>query len=180
MYKHEHKLNGLLERLDRICSHGDVEVREKRKVIAKVVERALEGVKRVVGEVVGKRFSFVVSSTLATKEPPKGFTVERDAIEEPVPMSTKEQVVVLVTSNDVKTAGQSTPDQPEAAAITLEESHPPEETISEFRSPVASANAVKFWHMKVVNQMSYLTIGSLENTSRLVDVSLNWTINSTG
>ena len=28
--------------------------------------------------------------------------------------------------------------------------------------------------------MSYLTIGSLENTSRLVDVSLNWTINSTG
>ena len=28
--------------------------------------------------------------------------------------------------------------------------------------------------------MSYLTIGLLENTSRLVDVSLNWTINSTG
>ena len=34
--------------------------------------------------------------------------------------------------------------------------------------------------LKVVNQMSYLTVGSLENTSRLVDVSLNWTINSTG
>ena len=34
--------------------------------------------------------------------------------------------------------------------------------------------------LRVVNQMSYLTVGSLENTSRLVDVSLNWTINSTG
>ena len=34
--------------------------------------------------------------------------------------------------------------------------------------------------LKVVNQMSYLTVGSLENTSRLVDVSLNRTINSTG
>ena len=40
--------------------------------------------------------------------------------------------------------------------------------------------AVEFGCLKVVNQMSYLTVGSLENTSRLVDVSLNWTINSTG
>ena len=39
---------------------------------------------------------------------------------------------------------------------------------------------VKFGCLRVVNPMSYLTIGSLENTSRLVDVSLNWTINSTG
>ena len=39
---------------------------------------------------------------------------------------------------------------------------------------------VEFGCLKVVNPMSYLTIGSLENTSRLVDVSLNWTINSTG
>ena len=39
---------------------------------------------------------------------------------------------------------------------------------------------VEFGCLKVVNQMSYLTIGSLENTSRLVDVLLNWTINSTG
>ena len=42
------------------------------------------------------------------------------------------------------------------------------------------SNAVEFGCLKVVNQMSYLTVGSLENTSRLVDVSLNWTINSTG
>ena len=42
------------------------------------------------------------------------------------------------------------------------------------------ACAVEFGCLKVVNQMSYLTVGSLENTSRLVDVSLNWTINSTG
>ena len=40
--------------------------------------------------------------------------------------------------------------------------------------------AVEFGCLRVVNQMSYLTVGSLENTSRLVDVSLNWTINSTG
>ena len=39
---------------------------------------------------------------------------------------------------------------------------------------------VEFGCLRVVNQMSYLTVGSLENTSRLVDVSLNWTINSTG
>ena len=43
-----------------------------------------------------------------------------------------------------------------------------------------SVSGVEFWHLKVVNPMSYLTVGSLENTSRLVDVSLNWTINSTG
>ena len=40
--------------------------------------------------------------------------------------------------------------------------------------------AVEFRCLKVVNQMSYLTVGLLVNTSRLVDVSLNWTINSTG
>ena len=42
------------------------------------------------------------------------------------------------------------------------------------------SHVVKFGCLRVVNQMSYLTIGSLENTSRLADVSLNWTINSTG
>ena len=42
------------------------------------------------------------------------------------------------------------------------------------------ACAVEFGCLRVVNQMSHLTVGSLENTSRLVDVSLNWTINSTG
>lgn len=66
MYRHEHKLNGLLEKLDGVDSHGDVKVRDKRKDI--------------VGEVVGKRLSFIVSSTLTTEEPSKGFTVERDAI----------------------------------------------------------------------------------------------------
>ena len=43
-----------------------------------------------------------------------------------------------------------------------------------------TGNVVGFGCLRVVNQMSYLTVGSLENTSRLVDVSLNWTINSTG
>ena len=32
----------------------------------------------------------------------------------------------------------------------------------------------------MVNPMSYLTVGLLENTSRLVGVSLDWAINSTG
>ena len=41
-------------------------------------------------------------------------------------------------------------------------------------------SGVEFWCLKVVNPMSYLTVGSLENTSRLIDVLLNWTINSTG
>ena len=45
---------------------------------------------------------------------------------------------------------------------------------------VPAPGVVEFRCLKVVNQMSYLTVGSLENTSRLVDVSLNWTINSTG
>ena len=44
----------------------------------------------------------------------------------------------------------------------------------------ARSGGVEVGCWKVVNQMSYLTVGSLENTSRLVDVSLNWTINSTG
>ena len=42
------------------------------------------------------------------------------------------------------------------------------------------ADAVEFGCLKVVNPMSYLTIGSLKNISRLVNVSLNWTIDSTG
>ena len=54
---------------------------------------------------------------------------------------------------------------------------PPLENISPL--PVL-APAVEFRCLKVVNPMSYLTVGLLENTSRLVDVSLNWTINSTG
>ena len=45
---------------------------------------------------------------------------------------------------------------------------------------IHESSAVEFGCLKVVNPMSYLTIGLLENTSRLVDVSLNWTINSTG
>ena len=34
-------------------------------------------------------------------------------------------------------------------------------------------HGVEFGCLKVVNPMSYLTVGLLENTSRLVDVSLN-------
>ena len=50
----------------------------------------------------------------------------------------------------------------------------------EYPKTVFICDGVEFGCLRVVNQMSYLTVGSLENTSRLVDVSLNWTINSTG
>ena len=57
MYKYKYVLNGLLERLDRIDSHGDAEVREKRKEVVKAVESALEEVECADGEAVEKRLS---------------------------------------------------------------------------------------------------------------------------
>ena len=61
VYKYEYELNGLSEQLDRIDSHGDVKVRERRKEVVKAVERALEGVERVVGEAVERRISLLGS-----------------------------------------------------------------------------------------------------------------------
>jgi len=39
VHKYENELNGLLEELDRIGSHGDAEVREKRKEVVQAVEK---------------------------------------------------------------------------------------------------------------------------------------------
>ena len=59
VYKYESELNRLMEGLDRTESCGDAEVRDKRKGVVKAIERVLEKVKCVVGEVVEKRLSLV-------------------------------------------------------------------------------------------------------------------------
>ena len=96
VYKYENELNGLLEELDRIDSHGDVEVREKRKEVVKAIERALEGVEHVVGEAVEKRLSFTSIATPVTDKPLQGFDVDEDVTDETTPapeqVDTPEQV----------------------------------------------------------------------------------------
>lgn len=75
VYKYESELNSLLQELDRIDSHGDAGVREKRKEVVQAVEKALEGVENVIGETVGKRLSLISTSPTATGESLKGFDV---------------------------------------------------------------------------------------------------------
>ncbi|KAF9777985.1 hypothetical protein BJ322DRAFT_1025354 [Thelephora terrestris] len=90
VYKYENELQGLLEELDRIDSHGDSEVRARRKAVVGAVEKALEGVGHVVGEAVEKRLSLVsTSAPAAPEESLKGFDVDND-----VTVPTHEQVVV--------------------------------------------------------------------------------------
>ncbi|KAF9649920.1 hypothetical protein BDM02DRAFT_3185869 [Thelephora ganbajun] len=84
VYKYENELNGLLEELDRIDSHGDAEVREKRKQVVRAVEKALEGVGNIVGEMVEKRLSIISTTAPGAEEPLKGFDVE-DVAEEVAP-----------------------------------------------------------------------------------------------
>jgi len=76
VYKYENELNGLLEKLDRVDSHGDAEVREKRKEVVKAIEKALEGVEHVVSEVVEKRLSFASTTTPVADKPLEGFDVD--------------------------------------------------------------------------------------------------------
>ena len=141
VYKYEHELNGLLEKLDGIDSYGDVEVREKRKEVVKAIERALEGLEAVVGEAVEKRLSLVVSSTPVTEDPLNGFDVDGNAVEEFVPVSTKEQIGTQITDNNVEVAGRSTPDRSQAVGVTLEESTPADEVLPEFNTAVVPDNA---------------------------------------
>ena len=99
VYKFENDLQGLLEELDRIDSHGDAEVREKRRAVVKAVEKALEGVEQVVGKAVEKRLSLVSTATAASEESFKSFDVDEDVTEEAVP--TEEQVVTpAIVVND--------------------------------------------------------------------------------
>lgn len=100
VYEYENNLNGLLEELDRVDSQGDVKVREKRKMVVKAVEKALEGVEHVVGETVEKRLSLISSTTSATEEPLKGSDADEDATEEVAPA--KEQVGTPTATDNVK------------------------------------------------------------------------------
>ena len=109
VYKHEHELNGLLEELDRIDSHGDAVVRERRKEVVKAVERASEEVGRVVGEVVEKRLSLVGPSTSVIEEPLKGFDIGEDVIEAGLPAPTEGRIDDPVAVGDVEVPEQSTP-----------------------------------------------------------------------
>lgn len=82
VYKYENELSGLLEELDRIDSHGDAEVREKRKEVVKAVEKALEGVERMVSEAVEKKLSLSLTTIPVAGIPLKGFDVDGELIEE--------------------------------------------------------------------------------------------------
>ena len=88
VYKYKHELNGLLEQLDRIDSHGDAKVRERRKEVVRAVERVLEGVERDVGEAVERRVSVLGS-------------VVEDIVGEAVPDPTVEQVEAPAAVDDV-------------------------------------------------------------------------------
>ena len=123
-----------MEKLDGIDSHGDVEVGDKRKEVVKAIERALEGLDRIVGEAIEKRLSLVVSSTPVTEDPLNGFDVDGNAVEEFVPVSTKEQIGTQITDNNAEVAERSAPDRSKAAAVTLEESTPADEVLPEFNN----------------------------------------------
>lgn len=84
VYRYENELNGLLEELDRIDSQGDVEVREKRKEVVKAIDKALEGVERVVGEAIEKKPSHISASALATDGRLQGFNVDEDTVGEAI------------------------------------------------------------------------------------------------
>jgi hypothetical protein len=139
VYKYEHELNGLLEELDKIDSHGDAEVRGRRKEVVKAVERALEGVERVIVSLVEKRLSLVGPSTPVIEEPLKGFDVGEDVIETGLPVSTEEQIDDPVAVGDVEVPEQSAPARLEAvAAVSVEESCPAKEIIPESKTLAVS------------------------------------------
>jgi len=122
VYKYENELNGLLEELDRIDSHGDAEVREKRKQVVKAVEKALGGVEHLVGEAVEKRLSLVPTTSPATEEPVKGFDVDEDVAEV---TSALEQVEHPVAVDAVTIPEPSTSDRIEQTVVTATEASSP-------------------------------------------------------
>ena len=147
VYKYENELNGLLEELDRIDSHGDAEVRDKRKETVKAIERALEGVEHVVSEAVRERLSMVAPSPPVVEVPPKGFDVDEDVIEGAVAASTEEQVDALVAVDNAAAPGDLTPTQQEAAAdVPVEEVTLTGGTIAESNTPTVSDNTSTTLH----------------------------------
>ena len=134
VYKYEHALNGLLEQLDRIESHGDVEAREKMKEVVKAGERGLEKVKHAVGEAVERRLSLAAPVTEGLV---KGYEID-EVITEVIPASVMEQVDTPVAI-DYVIPKQSTLNQSEApVAISVGNMLPAEETVSEFNIPMVS------------------------------------------
>ena len=132
VYKYENELNGLLEELDKIDSHGDAEVREKRKVVVKAVEKALKGVEHVVGEAVEKK-----QSLISVEAPLKGFDVDEDVTEETPPAP--EQVETPVVVDEVTVPKPSTPNQMEENFVTSAEGPSPgDEALPESNAPAVS------------------------------------------
>jgi len=170
VYKYEQEMNGLLEGLDRIESHGDTEVRDKRKEVVKAVERALEGVEHVVGEVVKKRLSLVVPTTPATEELLKGFDVDE---EEVVLVSAEDKDDAPVVVDDVAAPEESTHTHLEAVvAVSMKEYSPPEESIPESGTPVVPDNVAATPH----DESSQPDIGPSTSTSASESVELSFTI----
>ena len=119
VYRYENELNGLLEELDRIDSHGDAEVREKRKEAVKAIEKVLEGVERVVGEAVEKRLSLISTTTPPADGILKGFDVDEEVAEEATPA--QEQVGIPVVVGDAKVPEPSTSVQAEETPVAYAE-----------------------------------------------------------
>ncbi|KAF9785091.1 hypothetical protein BJ322DRAFT_1218799 [Thelephora terrestris] len=100
VYKYENELHGLLEELDRIDSHGDIEVREKRRAVVKAVEKALEGVERVVGEAVEKRLS-IVSNAVEAPQEPLNSDVDDNVTKEALDTQDQVDATVIVNNDSV-------------------------------------------------------------------------------
>ena len=133
VYKYENELNGLLEELDRIDSHGDAEVREKRKQVVKAIEKALGGVEHLVGEAVEKRLSLIPTTTLATEEPVEGFDIDEDVTEEV--SFAPEQVETPVVVDEVTIPEPPTSDPVVETVATAAESSLVDEALPEFNTP---------------------------------------------
>lgn len=78
-----------------VHSYGGAEVRKRRRKVVKTVNRALEGVERVVGDAVEKRLFLVVSSATVIEEPLKESDVDENVVEVVSPASSEEHVGVL-------------------------------------------------------------------------------------
>jgi len=131
VYKYENELNGLLEELDRIDSHGDAEVRERRKEVVKAVEKALEGVEQGVGQAVEKRLSLLSAATSAPGGPLRGFDVDEDIVEDVAPA--QELVDTPVFIDDIMVPEPLTPAQVEETVAA-----PADQILPESDTPIVA------------------------------------------
>ena len=140
VYKYENELNGLLQELDKVDSHGNAEVRQKRKQVVKAVERALECVGDAVGEAVEKQLLLVFTTTPATEESLKGFDVDKNVTEEVAPAP--EQAETLVVVDEVIVPEPFTQNQVNENIVTSMEGFSPiDKTLPESNAPAVSEMA---------------------------------------